>query len=90
MADTIDDLIDQVDTVASHQLFTLDCAVQALHARLNEATSTDEAIALSQMLLATAHELRHWVDVALPGRSEPMHHHCGGEAHEEDEEDTSC
>lgn len=79
----IDDLIDQADAVAAAQLFTLNRLTQTLYAQLEQVHETDEVMALSHALLAASHELRHWIDVALPGRASVA---CGEE--NEESEDT--
>ena len=63
----IQEICEQVDMVALHQLVTLDLSTQALRPRLTNDVSIEEALALTHTIAALNGQMLQWVRVLLDG-----------------------
>lgn len=66
MAD-LQDICEQIDQVALHQLIALDLSTQALRPRLTDDVPVAEALAISHTIAALNAQMLRWVGVLLHG-----------------------
>ena len=63
------EVCEQVDTVAGHQLILLDGLAQALRPRLTDESSLDETLALTHTVMSLNRQMLRWVRVLLHGEA---------------------
>ena len=66
MAD-LQDICEQIDQVALHQLIALDLSTQALRPRLTADVPVEEALAISHTIAMLNAQMLRWVGVLLHG-----------------------
>ena len=71
----IQEICEQVDMVALHQLILLDLSTQALRPRLTDEVPVEEALAISHTIAALNAQMLRWVGVLLHG-TEPTDDGC--------------
>ena len=63
----IQEICEQVDMVALHQLVTLDLSTQALRPRLTDEMPVEEAVAITHAIAALNAQMLRWVAVLTGG-----------------------
>ena len=83
----IQEICEQVDIVALHQLVTLDLSAQSLRPRLTDEAPIEEALAITHTLAALNAQMLQWVRVLFGSEVPEAAHECPACREGEGEED---